>query len=96
MPVEANACGTPVIAYGRGGATETVLPLNEAGATGEWFEEQSVDSLVAAIEGLEQAADHLDPAAARRQALKFDQRRYEAGAARVPGTRSQIRLAATR
>jgi glycosyltransferase involved in cell wall biosynthesis len=78
VPVEANACGTPVVAYARGGATETVLPLNEAGATGEWFEEQTVDSLVAAIEGLEQAADHLDPAAARRQALKFDQRRYEA------------------
>jgi glycosyltransferase involved in cell wall biosynthesis len=78
VPVEANACGTPVIAYARGGATETVVPLSEAGATGEWFEEQTVDSLVAAIEGLEQAADHLDPAAARRQALKFDQRRYEA------------------
>jgi glycosyltransferase involved in cell wall biosynthesis len=78
VPVEANACGTPVVAYARGGATETVVPLSEAGATGEWFEEQTVDSLVAAIEGLEQAADHLDPAAARRQALKFDQRRYEA------------------
>jgi glycosyltransferase involved in cell wall biosynthesis len=78
VPVEANACGTPVVAFARGGATETVVPLKREGATGEWFEEQTVDSLVAALERLEQSADRLDPAAARRQALKFEQRRYEA------------------
>ena len=77
VPVEANACGTPVIAFARGGATETVVPLDGAEPTGAWFEEQTVDSLVAAIQQLESEADRLDPAAARRQALKFDQRRYE-------------------
>ena len=77
MPVEANACGTPVVAFARGGATETVVPLDGAEPTGAWFEEQTVDSLVAAIQQLESEADRLDPAAARRQALKFDQRRYE-------------------
>jgi glycosyltransferase involved in cell wall biosynthesis len=77
VPVEANACGTPVVAYGRGGATETVVPLARDGSSGEWFEEQSVDSLVAAIERVERSTDALNPAAARRQALKFDQRRFE-------------------
>ena len=78
VPVEANACGTPVIAFGKGGATETVIPLDQDGPTGAWFAEQTVDSLAAAIEGLEGQLSSLDPGAARRQALKFDRRRYEA------------------
>src|SRR5262249_570952 len=54
VPVEAMACGTPVIAYGRGGATETVVPLGRPGAfqgvggrepTGLWFDEQTPDCL---------------------------------------------------
>jgi glycosyltransferase involved in cell wall biosynthesis len=85
VPVEANACGTPVVAYARGGATETVTPLEQDGATGEWFEEQTVDSLVAALERLESNADRLDPAAARRQAVKFEQRRYESELLRYLG-----------
>jgi glycosyltransferase involved in cell wall biosynthesis len=77
-PVEANACGTPVVAFARGGATETVVPLDQPEPTGAWFAEQTVDSLVAALQQLEREADPLDPAAVRRQALKFDQRKYEA------------------
>jgi glycosyltransferase involved in cell wall biosynthesis len=75
VPVEANACGTPVIAYGRGGATETIVPLGQPGATGVWFDEQTPDALVAAIERFERA--QLDPADARTQALKFDKRHFE-------------------
>lgn len=48
-PVEAQAAGTPVIAYGRGGALETVI----AGKTGLFFEEQSALSLIKAIEEFE-------------------------------------------
>ena len=77
VPVEANACGTPVVAFARGGATETVVPLDQPGPTGAWFAEQTVDSLVAALEQLERESDRLDPAAARRQALRFDQQKYE-------------------
>ncbi|HKA08367.1 MAG TPA: glycosyltransferase [Gemmataceae bacterium] len=77
VPVEAHACGAPVIAYVRGGATETVIPQGREGATGAWFEEQTLDSLVAAMQNLEKEADRLDPEAARKQALKFDQSRYE-------------------
>jgi glycosyltransferase involved in cell wall biosynthesis len=73
VPVEANACGTPVIAFGRGGATETVRD----GVTGRLFAEQTVDCLAEAIESFEREAH--DPQACRRQALQFAQPRYEAG-----------------
>ena len=49
VPVEAQAAGTPVIAYGAGGALETV----KAGETGLFFRDQTVDSLCAAIEEFE-------------------------------------------
>jgi glycosyltransferase involved in cell wall biosynthesis len=49
VPVEALACGTPVIAFNRGGVTETVID----GKTGIFFNEQSADSIVAAVERFE-------------------------------------------
>jgi len=51
VAVEAMACGTPVIAFGRGGVTESVIP----GKTGIFFESQTLDSLTAAIEKFELA-----------------------------------------
>jgi glycosyltransferase involved in cell wall biosynthesis len=78
VPVEAQACGAPVIAYGRGGATETVLPLGGAvEPTGLWFDEQNVECLIAAIESLEAHRDRFDPAAARSQALRFRREIFE-------------------
>jgi glycosyltransferase involved in cell wall biosynthesis len=65
VPVEAMASGRPVIAFGRGGATETVV----AGHTGVFFEEQSVDAIIAAIETLEMMA--IDPAAIAAHAETF-------------------------
>lgn len=73
VPVEAMACGAPVIAFGRGGATETV----RAGVTGLFFEDQTADSLIAAMESFERTADRFDPVAARRQAERFTGRRFE-------------------
>ena len=49
VPVEAQAAGTPVIAFGKGGALETV----REGVTGLFFAEQSVESLCGAIEEFE-------------------------------------------
>src|SRR5262249_55559673 len=44
VPVEAQACGTPVIAFGRGGSVETVLPLHgRKEPTGLWFEAQNAE-----------------------------------------------------
>jgi glycosyltransferase involved in cell wall biosynthesis len=80
VPVEAQACGAPVIAFGRGGATETVVPLGGASLqepTGIWFAEQTIDCLIAALARFEALKQHFNPAAARRQALKFNQRRFE-------------------
>jgi hypothetical protein len=56
LPVEAQACGTPVIAFGRGGSLETVVDVNNregALPTGVLFFEQTVSSLVDAIERFE-------------------------------------------
>ena len=65
VPVEAQACGTPVIAFGRGGVAETVIP----GKTGILFYEQSVDSLAGAVRLFETGT--FSPAEIRQQAEKF-------------------------
>jgi glycosyltransferase involved in cell wall biosynthesis len=77
VPLEAQACGAPVIAFGRGGATETVIPPGGPHEpTGLWFEEQTSDCLIAAIERFEAEADQWQPRVARRQALKFNHHRF--------------------
>ncbi|MDM7121723.1 glycosyltransferase, partial [Klebsiella pneumoniae] len=45
-PVEAMACGTPVIAYGKGGVLETVKPVGYEAPTGVFFGEQNINSLI--------------------------------------------------
>lgn len=77
VPVEAQACGTPVIALGQGGAVETVVPLgSRRSPTGVWFTDQTGDALVDAIERYERQVDTFDPAALRQHALRFDTRRF--------------------
>ena len=73
VPVEAMASGRPVIAYGRGGALETVVE----GRTGIFFDEQTEDSLLAAIERFEQVEGTFDPAEIRRHALRFDRQVFK-------------------
>jgi glycosyltransferase involved in cell wall biosynthesis len=67
VPVEAQACGTPVIAYGRGGVQETVI----AGKTGVFFPEQTVEHLKEAVNEFEQIRARLDPEGIRAQAERF-------------------------
>lgn len=74
IPVEAQACGTPVIAYGRGGALETVTPLRDEmteNPTGVFFDRQDTDSLKDAVRRFEAAGERLRPEAARRGAERF-------------------------
>jgi glycosyltransferase involved in cell wall biosynthesis len=79
VPLEAHACGCPVIGFARGGLTETVNPLGSAPEpTGVFFEEQTPDAACEAIERFERTADRFDPRAARRQALLFRKDRFEA------------------
>jgi glycosyltransferase involved in cell wall biosynthesis len=79
VPVEAQSCGAPVIAFGRGGATETVIaPVGHGDPTGLLFREQSVDCLCDSINWFERRASEFSPHAARRQALHFNPRRFDA------------------
>lgn len=76
-PVEAQACGTPVIAFGKGGALETVRPLGVSEPTGVFFDEQSVNSLCTAIKLFEENNVLFTGSACRKQAEKFSTERFE-------------------
>lgn len=70
-PIEAQACGTPVIAYGKGGVLETVID----GKTGLFFKEQTVQSLLDAIATFETM--QFDPKIISKNALQFSKERFE-------------------
>jgi glycosyltransferase involved in cell wall biosynthesis len=79
LPVEAQACGTPVIAYGAGGALETVLPVgNFQGmpATGVFFAEQTPAAVCAAISRFEVL--RFDPRNCRIWAERFSHSAFAA------------------
>jgi glycosyltransferase involved in cell wall biosynthesis len=77
VPVEAQACGTPVIAFGRGGATETVVPPGRGREpTGLWFAEQTLECLVEALGRFEGLARDFAPTAIRRHAQRFHAGRF--------------------
>ena len=73
-PVEAQACGTPVICFGRGGARETVID----GESGLYFMEQNAKELLAAVAKFEQNYDKFEPTKIRENSLKFSRARFEA------------------
>ncbi|MCA9139344.1 MAG: glycosyltransferase [Planctomycetales bacterium] len=70
MPVEAQACGTPVIAYGRGGSVETVAD----GRTGVLFSDQTEQSIVQAIERFESLS--FAPEVCREHSLQFSEQTF--------------------
>lgn len=65
-PLEINAAGRPVVAYGAGGATETVIE----GLNGVLFREQTTESLIGALETFE--GQSWDPRAIRKHAQRYD------------------------
>lgn len=77
-PVEAMASGRPVIAYGRGGALETIVPFDPHGneqdttPTGLFFFEPCVESLIHAVDRLVQIEKEFDPVAIRKHTLQWD------------------------
>ncbi|GAB2945652.1 glycosyltransferase family 4 protein [Hafnia psychrotolerans] len=75
-PVEAQACGTPVIAFGKGGALETIRPYGESHSTGIFFQEQSVASLLEAVQQFELVRESIDPNDCRDNALRFSAERF--------------------
>ncbi len=74
--VEAQACGTPIIAYGRGGALETVRPYGSQNATGVFFHEQTPEHIMSAVEKFESIQDDLLPENCRSNALHFSAHRF--------------------
>ncbi|WP_424819817.1 glycosyltransferase family 4 protein [Salinisphaera sp.] len=71
MPVEAQACGTPVIAYNRGGTAETIRGLDADRPTGVLFDTQSADAIRHAVATFEASPDRFSPASCRDNALRF-------------------------
>lgn len=72
MPIEAMACGKPVLGYGHGGLTESVIP----GVTGEFFNEPTVASLEDGLARLILNEKNYDPRACRKQALQFEKEKF--------------------
>ncbi|MCB1080341.1 MAG: glycosyltransferase family 4 protein [Chlamydiia bacterium] len=70
LPVEAQACGTPVIAYGKGGALETVLQNR----SGLFFPEQTVSSIIEAVQAFEER--EFDPKLIRKHAENFREEHF--------------------
>lgn len=70
-PVEAQACGTPVICLGKGGCAETIIN----NATGLFFYEQKPQSIIEAVNKFEKL--NLDPNIIRQNALRFSKERFE-------------------
>ncbi len=90
VPLEAMACGKPVIAYAKGGALETVVPLRTESfppgglqgsrerPTGVFFHEPSAESLVQAIRLFEARRTEFDPHAIRQHVEPFDRTHFKA------------------
>jgi glycosyltransferase involved in cell wall biosynthesis len=69
--VEAQACGTPVIAYGKGGVLETVLDASHERPTGLFFDTQSTGSIIEAVETFELGHSMFSAADCRANAERF-------------------------
>jgi glycosyltransferase involved in cell wall biosynthesis len=76
VPVEAQACGTPVIAFGKGGALESVLGLDRPKPTGLFFSSQTTDAIVAAVEHFERECEKFLPMHCRANAERFSTERF--------------------
>jgi glycosyltransferase involved in cell wall biosynthesis len=75
-PLEAQACGTPVIAFGKGGSLETIRGLEHPRPTGVFFDEQTVAAVQDAVQQFEREEHRISPAACRENALRFGSDRF--------------------
>jgi len=70
-PLEAQACGTPVIAFARGGTLETIRGLDASAPTGVFFRDQSAASIRDAVDAFEASAERVTEQSCRANALRF-------------------------
>jgi len=76
LPVEAQACGTPVIAYGKGGIRDSVYNFGEKRPTGVFFNQQNSESLIGAIKLFEDNISDFKPIDCINNAKKFTLERF--------------------
>tara|TARA_B110000238_G_scaffold84250_1_gene92662 strand:- start:2282 stop:3430 length:1149 start_codon:yes stop_codon:yes gene_type:complete len=82
-PIEAQACGVPVIAYGKGGALETIMGVSsdenfdDKSVTGVFFKEQTSSSLLEAVNYFEKNEASFDRKIIRKNAKRFSKDRFE-------------------
>jgi glycosyltransferase involved in cell wall biosynthesis len=88
LPVEAQAVGTPVIAFGRGGALETIRGLDDPAPTGVFFKEQTPAAIADAVRNFVGNASKIRPEACRESALRFSAERFRREFAEFVAARS--------
>jgi glycosyltransferase involved in cell wall biosynthesis len=76
VAVEAQACGTPVIAFGSGGVCESVIGEGDGAPTGVFFPDQSAASIINAIDRFDLAHQMIEPSFCRRNAERFSPARF--------------------
>nr|BAQ02768.1 glycosyltransferase [Klebsiella pneumoniae]BAT24188.1 glycosyl transferase [Klebsiella pneumoniae subsp. pneumoniae] len=76
-PVEAQACGTPVIAFGKGGSLETIRPLGVDNPTGLFFSEQTIESIISQVNAFERNVEIFEPVNCRLNSLRFSSLRFK-------------------
>ena len=84
-PLEAQACGTPVIAFGRGAATETIRGLDAEAPTGVFFGAQTPNAVVRALDDFDAYGSVITADACRNNAMRFATSRFDHGMRDVLG-----------
>ena len=84
-PLEAQACGAPVIAFGRGAATETIRGLDAEAPTGLFFGAQTPDAVVRALDDFDAYGSVITADACRNNAMRFATSRFDDGMRDVLG-----------
>jgi glycosyltransferase involved in cell wall biosynthesis len=76
-PVEAQACGTPVIAFGKGGALETIKGYGiSENPTGVFFSKQEISDIISAVNKFENIKTDIDPIDCRKNAISFSEEEF--------------------
>jgi glycosyltransferase involved in cell wall biosynthesis len=76
VPVEAQACGTPVIAYGKGGVLESIVGIEQDDPTGLFFGEQSPEAIRDAVKRFEANFKAFNSSTCRNNAMRFSVSRF--------------------
>ncbi|OGT60452.1 MAG: glycosyl transferase family 1 [Gammaproteobacteria bacterium RIFCSPHIGHO2_12_FULL_45_12] len=91
LPLEAQACGTPVIAFGKGGALETVRGLGETEATGVLFQTQTPQAIAEAIDTFERHGTQFTTESCTHNAARFSPRHFQQNFVQFVKTHSDSR-----